>query len=152
MAIMPTIDVSIRSVKTFRDSLKMARIRNTGREYMTNDRSKIGPFRQWLWFYGTYLAVNGFTINAYLLSSGNEDVGYGLIRLKNRKWWVTGVIHPRYRGEGYGQLLFHFLTQTAPKPVFLEVLKTNEVAISLYTKLGYVIYDDKPDRWVMRYE
>lgn len=53
-------------------------------------------------------------------------------------------IFPRYRNKGNGtRMLTEFLSQfNSDKPLFLYVYKTNEIAIRLYEKVGFVITGD----------
>lgn len=54
--------------------------------------------------------------------------------------WALGIIGDQ-RGKGYGtQMLKEFLQQfNHDKPLFLYVQKTNEIALRLYQKAGFVI-------------
>lgn len=57
--------------------------------------------------------------------------------------WSLKIID-KYQGNGYGtQMLIEFLQQfNHDKPLFLYVWKTNEIAIRLYKKVGFVITRD----------
>ena len=59
--------------------------------------------------------------------------------------WSLGI-RERYQNKGYGtQMLTEFLAQfKSDKPLYLYVYKTNEIAIKLYEKVGFVIVDDYP--------
>lgn len=50
-------------------------------------------------------------------------------------------VYPRYRNKGYAtRMLTEFLQQfNSNKPLYLYVYKTNEIAIRLYKKVGFVI-------------
>lgn len=57
--------------------------------------------------------------------------------------WALSIIGEQ-RNKGYGtQMLKEFLEQfKADKPLYLYVYKTNEIAIRLYKKVGFVIVGD----------
>lgn len=57
--------------------------------------------------------------------------------------WSLGIVK-RYRNKGYGtQMLTEFISQfKSDKPLILYVYKTNEIAIRLYEKVGFVIVDE----------
>ena len=57
--------------------------------------------------------------------------------------WSLGVVE-RYRRKGYAtQMLMEFLSQfKSGKPLSLYVVKTNEIAIRLYEKVGFSIVGD----------
>ncbi len=124
-------------------ALKMRRIRNEIRGYMTHDTSHIGIIRQLGWYCGTYMAwrKRGL-IWGYLLRRDGKGVGYGLVRkdLFTPRWWITGGILAAYRGLGLGRSLFEFLTWQAMHlggEAWLDVRTTNTRAIKLYRDIGY---------------
>ena len=134
-------------VETIRDSARMRIIRNECREFMTRDTSKIGIFRQAKWFIKTYrpLKERG-VMTAYLGWYNKRAVAYGIVRYESDRPLISGGLLKQYRGKGLGRRLFSFLTEKASeengkkkvRSVFLEVLATNRVALSLYEQLGYV--------------
>jgi ribosomal protein S18 acetylase RimI-like enzyme len=67
--------------------------------------------------------------------------------------WSLGIFGA-YRGRGYGtQMLTEFLRQfDNRKPLFLYVLKTNEVALRLYQNVGFDIVGCTGDSiYIMQY-
>jgi [ribosomal protein S18]-alanine N-acetyltransferase len=80
----------------------------------------------------------------YLLLSGRNVVGYGLLRGWDEGYEIPSLgiaIHPDARGRGLGELLMHFLHVAASvrgaETVRLRVRPSNSQAIGLYIKLGY---------------
>ena len=67
--------------------------------------------------------------------------------------WALGIFGA-YRGRGYGtQMLTEFLRQfDNSKPLFLYVLKTNEVALRLYKNAGFdIVGNTSGDIFMMQY-
>jgi hypothetical protein len=147
---MCTAGLEVRPVTSFGDAQIMRGIRNECRDYMTNDTSYISFLRQSRWW---MQVRNDPDWSLYLLWYNGSPIGYGIIRTKNHMRWVTGGIIRQSRGYGFGRDLFSFLTlrATEGKPAFLEVLRTNVRAFSLYKSLGYhVISDDRDGVWLMQ--
>lgn len=70
--------------------------------------------------------------------------------------WALSV-DPRYRHKGNAtRMLTEFVSQfKSNKPLRLYVYKTNEIAIRLYEKVGFVIigeYGSSGDAWTMQYK
>lgn len=131
----------------------MRRIRNTCRDFMTHDRSHIGPIRQLIWFFTYYMWHPG-TFQAYLLTMYGVPVGYGIVSRRSEGWTVSGGIVPAFRGMSIGKVLFSFLTgaaffnsfrdiayrgtlDTDRAEVRLDLLSSNIPALKLYESLGY---------------
>jgi ribosomal protein S18 acetylase RimI-like enzyme len=86
----------------------------------------------------------------YVATLGGEDVGcaepVGLLRVEDLgdEYGIYGfVMHPAYRGRGYGRQLLEevvlLLQRQSQRPIMLEVDTTNEVAIGLYRSCGFVV-------------
>jgi ribosomal-protein-alanine N-acetyltransferase len=80
----------------------------------------------------------------YLLSAGNEVLGYGLLRGWDEGYDVPSLgiaIHPRIRGVGLGRMFMHFLHAAAKRhgatKVRLKVSPQNVRAVALYESFGY---------------
>lgn len=78
-----------------------------------------------------------------------------LLRNHNDRYeiWALSIVGEQ-RNKGYGtQMLTEFLQQfKADKPLYLYVYKTNEIAIRLYEKVGFVIVGDyTPTAYSMKY-
>jgi len=84
-------------------------------------------------------------------------VAFGMIRGWDDGWddKILGIIvHPDFRGNGYGKLMMQTLHTVASmrglKRVRLHVDKENESAIHLYNKLGYRHNGFRKDgEWIM---
>jgi ribosomal protein S18 acetylase RimI-like enzyme len=80
----------------------------------------------------------------YIARSGGTSVGTINIDMIDDLPYIYGfVVAPDQRGRGFGrQMLSRLLDQIAseqPGPVFLEVETENQVALGLYTSLGFVV-------------
>lgn len=130
-------------VRTLRQAMQMRAIRNDARHFMTRDQTRIRIARQVKWFYNVYKPMLSEGLwECFLATDGRFVVGYGQVRKMHGKWWVTGIIKKEHRGQGYGRKLFAALTANAARrspggAVWLEVLKSNIRARTLYESLGY---------------
>ncbi len=145
--------VGIRPVRTLLEAMRVRSVRNTVRFNMTHDTSYIGAVRQAVWYYRTFTR-NRETFDMYLVTLGHHSIGYGVVRLVDGKWWITGGIVPEHQGRGYGRVLFSFLTRVAVVKgkgcVWLDVREENTKAQSLYSSLGYEHWSSKSGILVMR--
>lgn len=145
--------LNIKPVTDIRDAWLVAKIRNSGRKYMTGDKTELKYDAQMDWYKDTYLTAN--KLNEMFLFIGYEDTtptAMGFISLRDKNYWITGIIAPEGQGKGYGKQLFKFLTEytlTLSSTVMLDVLKTNDRAIGLYHKLGYTDVERDNKRIVM---
>jgi ribosomal protein S18 acetylase RimI-like enzyme len=119
-------------------------IRNTCREFMTNDRSEISVERQLEWFQS--IKDDPFTVPFLFRPDGFEaPIGYGLLRSVEHKlearWWLSGGLLPEWRGKGYGKVLFGELARLVhqlKQPAWLTVWEDNKPAVRTYESLGFV--------------
>lgn len=144
------------SVGNLMDAMRMRAIRNTCRRYMTYDTSRIGVFRQAVWYYRTYRRGRAArTLFGYLLWDGGRAVGYGLVSRARGRWWVTGGLVPGARGRGLGKRLFAFLTVAAIVrsgcgESWLNVFESNLRARKLYEGIGYEYVENEDEPGVGR--
>lgn len=133
-------NVYIKPVANLEEALVMRTVRNECNKFMTHDTSTISIERQVNWFLENYKKMSeSGEMNAYLLyKADGKAIGYGIVRLKDRKYWLTGGLVKKERGNGFGEILFKQLIDLAPKnEVWLDVLKTNKPGIHVYEKLGF---------------
>lgn len=140
-------------VVTLSDAMKLRRIRNEARQFMTRDQKPISRFKQWRW----HRTQSGNSMWAYLLCTP-EPVGYGLLRCDNKfvsptgdadwsgRHWVSGAVLAERRGVGFGRRIFEFMTAVGlehaeqcihRRQLWLEVWQSNTRARHLYESLGY---------------
>ncbi|HYG30310.1 MAG TPA: GNAT family N-acetyltransferase [Allosphingosinicella sp.] len=84
----------------------------------------------------------------YVATAGGVVAGYGLLRGWEEGYTVPSLgiaVHPAWRGRGLAATLMHFLHGAArlrrSERVRLRVLDTNERAIRLYRRSGYVFQE-----------
>jgi ribosomal protein S18 acetylase RimI-like enzyme len=84
----------------------------------------------------------------YLATFGDEQLGchepVGTLRLLDldTQFGIYGfIVHPDYRGRGYGrqmlQEIIHIARDKSDKPIMLDVDVTNERALGLYRSVGF---------------
>lgn len=135
-------EFTLKEVQSVSDALDIAFVRNSGREYMTHDTGSISIAEQVDWYHDTYMRERRnnrmFAFGGY---TGITPIAYGLVRLMDEDYWITGVISEAYRGDGHGEALFRFLSKFTlehlSNRVMLDVQQSNERAVNLYKKLGY---------------
>lgn len=94
-------------------------------------------------------------IKEYVVEDG-EVVGalWTTVR-KEEDYLLLAMIHVKeeQRGKGYGKKLMDLVIEEAKEKglelVALGVYKTNETAISLYKKCGFIIFDEEDLRYAM---
>lgn len=132
-------------------------IRNDCRNFMTRHNEEISKQQQLDWynlldkektqlflFYEIYHGV-----------SSPGPIGYGVIKIEDDCTLLTGGLSYRERNKGLGLILFDLLVKESKKfslPIKLEVLKTNNRAKNIYTKLGFVDFNETDKIFEMVYE
>jgi len=125
------------------DELELVRsIRNECRMYMTRDTREISESEQRLWYNLLDKEKNKiFLLYAMEFGSILYEVGYAVVRQEGSIVVLSGGLTSSERGNGIGEVLFSSLLDEAVKfgkPIFLEVLKSNMPARTIYDKLGFV--------------
>jgi ribosomal protein S18 acetylase RimI-like enzyme len=122
---------------------------------MTRNTSEISEEQQKNWYANIDKEKNKlFLLHQIYHGVTASAVGYGYIRIEDDHILLSGGLVESERGKGYGQLLFHSLVQNSKKfglPIKLEVLKTNTVAFSIYSRLGFKFTGDDGKIITMEY-
>lgn len=91
----------------------------------------------------------------YVLSEGEEIIGYGMLRGWDEGYEVPSlgiIVHPDLRGEGMGKMFVHFLHAAAKrkgaKQVRIKVRLDNTEAVNLYKNIGYVLEGEEEGQTV----
>lgn len=136
-------------VSTPERALAVALIRNECRKYMTHDTTALSVKRQ-IQFFNHTLAKKG--IYVFVAKHKRMPIGYAVLRLVNDAVWITGGLANGFRGKGLGKQLFKSILRLAPRPVWLDVRRSNKRAIHLYLKLGFRIIRSTRRLLVMKFE
>lgn len=94
--------------------------------------------------------------NKYFLNTETEELGYAYINPSNSINNVYFFIHPQYRSNGFGTLLFSKiiaeLKSTTQFPhITLDVEKTNIFTNNIIAKLGgLILSEDKNTHWIIK--
>ena len=91
--------------------------------------------------------------NYYMILNDGETIGYFRLNnhsVENKNIYIGADIAPEFSGKGFGYLAYkEFIPQLFEmynlNKITLEVLATNDRAIHLYKKLGFVIEGVKRD-------
>lgn len=132
----------------------MRAIRNDCRTFMTRNAHEITRDEQIEWFtrldFDTTMPFIGIVSSGIY---GANPIAYGLVRLIDDKWWLSGGLRKIWRGQGYGRELFAGLARRVharKRTAWLEVRKTNGTAERLYRSLGFVLVEDLGEILVMK--
>lgn len=144
-------------VQNIYDVMQLRKMRNAVRGYMTHNTGKIGRLQQLRWFIYQYMPRNAAgEMVAFVYWRDFRPIGYGLIREQDNKFWVSGGLIAKARGQGYGKHLFTYLTRYVrailKQPfVYLDVRNDNARARELYGEIGYQELESEEGITVMRY-
>lgn len=110
--------------------------RNSCRELMTNYTAEISSKQQVAW----WSARNKDEVKLFLYKEEEQgpDIGYGLLVLKDRTWWLTLAVINESWGLGFGTSIYCDLIQSCPgREVWIDVLKTNLGSLGAAIKAGF---------------
>ncbi|MDE7083118.1 MAG: GNAT family N-acetyltransferase [Clostridia bacterium] len=92
--------------------------------------------------------LSGEFINGYIINFGGEIAGYALVAYYASQEYGGKIalfdelyIKPALRGHGIGKKVFEFVEASGAVACRLEVEKSNERAMKLYSSLGYEEFD-----------
>lgn len=113
-------------------------VRNLSREFL-HDNSEYTLEETESWFSGTKPSF-------FIIWKDFRKIGYfrtSNLSKKNKNIYIGADLHPDFRGKGHGYSSYiEFINNVFEKndthKISLEVLATNQVAISLYKKLGFI--------------
>ena len=92
----------------------------------------------------TLHAIDNHLVTYVMVEGENEIVGYGHLDLEDEIVWLGICMVENKVGCGYGQNMMHSLISYAEKnsinEINLSVDKENNMARSLYNKMGFVKY------------
>lgn len=129
--------MTLEHVTTYEEAYTVALIRNECRQWMTVDNTELDVSRQKAFF--EQLPREDLIL--FIARNDAEPVGYGLIKIEEKRGCLTGGLAEPHRGKGLGRELFRQILHSALRRdlhPWLEVLNTNGHAIGLYKSLGFV--------------
>ena len=150
-----TSGISLAEIESPDDALEMSAMRNQVRTFMTHNQAEILPEQQLEWYRDVYIPSHeADELFGYVVRDGIDPIGYGLISLRDQKYWVSGGLIADARGKGAGHTLFEHMTlfvheNLGADEVWLDVLRGNERAQKLYRSLGYRAVRDNAEMIVM---
>jgi GNAT superfamily N-acetyltransferase len=121
-------------------------LRNECRDYMTGFRGEVTAEMQ-----DAFRRMFDTERQAiYLIDEGTGPIGFLYMKWEEGAWRPTYGITESERGRGLGRTLVR-LSQALVPAMTLEVRRTNEHAIKLYFKSGFVVSDMYPDKLIMKW-
>ncbi len=134
----------LKLVENLREAMQVRTLRNSCREYLTNNRDHIGILQQLRWYFGYYCpARRTARYRLYvLLSKERSPLGYGALALRDEKLFVTECVAPGHRGEGYGRIILRYLTKIAAREqrdLVAEIWVSNNPSIALHEREGFTL-------------
>ena len=132
----------LHAVTQLADILAVRRLRNSGREFMTNSTAHIGVLKQIAWYFRCYRRdCRTGKFRLYLLRDRTGcPVGYGALRADADGLLVTECVATQHRGKGYGRHILSAMIQMAEdegKHLLAEIFSTNQPSIALHSKAGF---------------
>jgi len=122
-----------REATTSEDAETIRLIRNSGHQWMTRDPRLITVDEQAIW----WASRNPETARLWLGRIADTDVGYGMLRLVESRWWASLAVLPRYQGNGYGTELYRYLALSTDQHVWAEILADNNPSLRACLRAGY---------------
>src|SRR6476619_6250408 len=100
-------------VQTLQEAMQLRVLRNSCREFLTNEKRHLGLAPQCRWYFRSYRrAMKEGSYRAYLLiNDAGVAVGYGALALDQEDLLVTECVAPRLRQQGYGRLILQHLVE-----------------------------------------
>jgi RimJ/RimL family protein N-acetyltransferase len=131
-----------KPVENLSQALQVRKLRNSCRQYLTNNRNHIGILWQVIWYYRYYRGAKN--TGKYRLYLGYDDqgrpIGYGALAKKAGELLATECVAVAYQGRGYGRWILQQLICIAAKEnrdLVAEIWSTNERSIGLHEKAGF---------------
>ncbi len=118
-------------------------IRNSGRQWMTENTNAISSTEQKKWWANRSDDLKMFV---YWLKSSDQQkmhVGYGLLsRRDDSKLYVSLAVMEPMRGKGIGVQIYSDLVERVNEPVYAVILKNNIASIKAAEKAAFKFQED----------
>jgi hypothetical protein len=89
-------------------------------------------------------------LTTLLLCVDEIPVAYGHLDKDGENVWLGICVKESEIGKGYGKMMMKVLTSSYGGDIVLSVDRSNDTAISLYLRFGFVIYDSTDKVFYMR--
>jgi len=136
--------VTFRRAKSINDFNILRKIRNTGFEYLTNHSKYLSLIDQ----YKFYLKKNEYSI--FILTI-KKDIGYLLLKENDKKYFITIVLTPNYRGKGIAKLVIDYF-KNYYKTITAVINKNNKNSLNLFIKCGFQLVLENNENLIYEYE
>lgn len=111
------------------------------------------------WTYENYLYElndNPYS-NLYIIKNDQDIIGYAGLWVLFEQGQITTIgINPKYQKQGYGKILLEYLINQAKakeaETISLEVRVSNDTAIALYEKYGFITINIRKAYYQDNYE
>lgn len=119
------------------DLLRVAEIRNAGREWFTGDTEEIPPAAQIVWFCEE-------PRDLWVARIDGEVVGFALLSDRDGKTWIGLGVDPAHQGKGIGTCLYARFFD-----VWAEIREDNWASRKAAAKAGYRVVSEGDGKVVM---
>lgn len=117
------------------DAELVRQIRNSGRQWMTQDTAEITEATQRAW----WARRDPAACPIWLAGVAATTIGYGLLRRSNDRTWCSLAILPAHRGHGYGSQIYTWLALATPDAVWAEIYADNTPSLRAALRAGYTL-------------
>ena len=102
------------------------------------------------WSEDTFTQCFKLGSRGWVIEHDNRSIGFVILMQQMGECHILNIcIHPDYQHQGFGQQLLVYVLKAAKEKnagiAYLEVRRSNQHAISLYKKMGFVEIGDRKD-------
>lgn len=133
-----------KKIYTLSESQNMRIIRNSGCEWMTGNNDIITPEQQKDWW-----EMEGKYLTSVLFYFDDILSGFGMLRTRDTKTWITLAVLPDLRGKGVGTSIYKVMSDMADDDVWAEIKSNNAASITAASRAGFTVYKQDYDKVIM---
>lgn len=117
---------------------EIRRIRNVGRQWMTENSNEITAEQQVEWWSSmSQMPKKDFRFFIFVIDGG-PILGYGMLsRRQNNILHISLAVAPEEQGKGHGTYIYDTVASKADEPVNAVILKNNIASIKAAEKAGF---------------
>lgn len=124
-------ECTIKRARSIADYLFLRNLRNSVREQMTNDQTRIGLLQQ-----ARFYLTQPPHIEVYIAFVNERRAGYLLLRQTPTTCLITEAVSDRFRRQGVGAQMIAF-AQDRFSELTADILITNVASIRLHESAGF---------------